>query len=328
MKNTLSKVALSAMLVGSSFAPLTVTNEVSAASVQSLPKQEAKEVWVEGPHVDELGREYPNIKDYNVGFQTKSAEKGTLILEVRRNQFCAGCWENYRITNSNIIADYSKVPVGVNGNKARTATSASLTDLINTNSKEDYYVRLVGHINTITANQTYYLNMMGADDPDSYNFKAYFYPNIDLTKMSKSDRNQYVVNGKDTLELIPKSNVTHIGRVLIKGTNQVLYNPQGKVHRILRQNEGLRVYEVQNDRYQVGGGYYVMKSKDTLYYYGHIYSNEKGYKYMAIYNPSNELFKNFEPMQTSRVYGITERGLYNVGGGYYVIPASHISLER
>ncbi|UPG66045.1 hypothetical protein [Metabacillus endolithicus] len=48
---------------------------------------------------------------------------------------------------------------------------------------------------------------------------------------------------------------------------------------------------------------------------------------MAIYNPRNNLFKNFEPKQTSRVYEITDRGLYDVSGGYYVITASHTSLD-
>jgi len=197
-------------------------------------------------------------------------------------------------------------PVGIKPGELASSNLSSV-DLMNVSSKENYYGRTSTFIDNLTDNHTYYLGMMRAGSKDSFFYKAYFYPNIDLTRMSKADRDKYIENGKSPTDLIPKSNMSHIGRVLIKGTDQVLYNPKGKVHRKLRQNEGLRVYEVQSDRYQVGGGYYVKKNKNTLYYFGHIYSNTKGYKYMAVYNPSNVLFKNFEPMQTSRVYGTRKR---------------------
>ncbi|UGB30553.1 PPC domain-containing protein [Metabacillus sp. B2-18] len=128
------------------------------------------------------------------------------------------------------------------------------------------------------------------------------------------------------LSVKSKSEVPWIGRVLIQNEDIVLYNPQGKAHRKLLKGEGLRVFEVQEDRYQVGGGYYVLKGNkgDTLYYYGHVWGKESA---MNVYTPDGTLFKKFNPKQTVRVYAV-ENGRYMVGGGYYVLPTQHVQLDR
>lgn len=117
-----------------------------------------------------------------------------------------------------------------------------------------------------------------------------------------------------------------IGRVLIQKDGMALYNPNGKVHRKLKKGEGLKVYEIEDDRYQVGGGYYVLKGsgKDTLYYYGHVWAKSS---YMYVYTPEGDFFKRFPSKQTVRVYGM-EDGKYQVGGGYYVVPDTNIQLDR
>ncbi|MFV2047085.1 hypothetical protein KDJ21_007265 [Metabacillus litoralis] len=117
-----------------------------------------------------------------------------------------------------------------------------------------------------------------------------------------------------------------IGRVLIQKEGMALYNPNGKVHRKLKKGEGLKVYEIEDDRYQVGAGYYVLKGsgKDTLYYYGHVWAKSF---YMYVYTPEGDFFKRFQARQTVRVYGM-EDGKYQVGGGYYVIPDTNIQLDR
>ena len=57
------------------------------------------------------------------------------------------------------------------------------------------------------------------------------------------------------------------GRVNID-TDTPLYKPDGKVHRMLKKNEAIRVYNISSDKYDVGGGYYIKKDNKVTYFKG------------------------------------------------------------
>lgn len=168
------------------------------------------------------------------------------------------------------------------------------------------------------------LPVKGADRINEVSLKAgtYFLELAEYINVNKASfPYELEVEVKKTTDKYP-----WIGRVLIQKAGMALYNPQGKVHRTLKKGEGLKVYEIQDDRYQVGGGYYVLKGngKDTLYYFGHVWGKTK---YMTVNTPEGRFYKKFAPKQTVRVYGI-EDGKYEVGGGYYVLPDTNVQLDR
>jgi hypothetical protein len=306
-----------------------VESKVEASSVKYVAPQEIEPHWVTGDYVDSIGNRFPNAAK-SVGFKTEKAEKGTLVLEIRRNKFCEGCWENYRITDRTIPVDMYAEPYLLDGRTEqaeRATTKSEVVEKMNVNSKADYYIRVTAYIDKVDSDHSYYLGMMGSNDPNSFHIKAWFYPSVDLTTLSKNERDRYF-KGETISEEQPNTpntdKTTHIGRILIKSSDVVLYNQKGLIHRKLKVGEGLRVYKVENDRFQVGGGYYVKKSKNTLFYVGHVYSPNK---YMYVYSPDGKIYKKYQPKQTVRVYEV-KNGRYQVGGGYYVIPADHIKFDR
>ncbi|MFV2047013.1 hypothetical protein ACEWK1_06490 [Metabacillus sp. YM-086] len=129
--------------------------------------------------------------------------------------------------------------------------------------------------------------------------------------------------GKYLLTVTPPAN-THIGRVLIRSNDQYLYSPNGSKHRKLRQHEGLRIYKVLSDRYDVGGGYYVKKTNVNLFYIGHVWSKEYNLK---VYKPDGSFYKYFDRNEPVRVYGYSN-GRYDVGAGYFVKPSDDVQLDR
>ncbi|WP_078431827.1 pre-peptidase C-terminal domain-containing protein [Metabacillus halosaccharovorans] len=129
--------------------------------------------------------------------------------------------------------------------------------------------------------------------------------------------------GKYLLTVTPPPN-KHIGRVLIRSKEQYLYSPTGAKSRKLRQNEGLRIYKVLSDRYDVGGGYYVKKTKVNLFYVGHVWS--KRYS-LGVYEPDGSYFKSFDSKEPVRVYGYSN-GRYDVGNGYFVNVDDDVQFDR
>ncbi|MED4454774.1 hypothetical protein [Metabacillus fastidiosus] len=116
----------------------------------------------------------------------------------------------------------------------------------------------------------------------------------------------------------------HYGRVLIKQDGIKLYDLKGKVHRSLKKGEGLKVFKETADSFDVGGGYYVKKSKGTLFYTGFIYSILEG---INMYSPNGKLHKKIADGKTLRVYSFKD-GKYQVGGGYYVPMGPYIQYDR
>ncbi|MGG3806071.1 hypothetical protein [Metabacillus fastidiosus] len=300
--------------------------KVQAAAPAYVAPEKVDIGWVVGDLVDSAGNRFENARK-SIYFSPPKAEKGTLIIDIKKKEFR---WmENYRhpSTMESLPFHLHDEPYLTDGrgDDAKRAYTRKDTDFLNRESAENFTIRETFFIdsNQVEKDRKYYLGGPGTTSESSFYYEAYFYPGVDLTPMSKAERIKYVERTKNGKE-IPTSNVSHIGRVLIKSKDMFLYNKDGKAHGKLKQYEGLRVYEVQDDRYQVGGGYYVKKTKDTLFYVGHVYSEGKN---MDVYDANGGLFKKFKPRENVRVYS-TENGRYQVGAGYYVSPDFHISFDR
>ncbi|MED4534251.1 hypothetical protein [Metabacillus fastidiosus] len=144
---------------------------------------------------------------------------------------------------------------------------------------------------------------------------AYYAPGHGLIKLQ---------SGSGATVEVSKIENAHYGRVLIKEKGIAMYNPQGKVHRILTKGEGLKVFKENVSSYDVGGGYYVKKSKATLFYTGFVYSKKQQ---LDIYAPNGKLHRKTRVGETIRVYGF-KNGDYQVGGGYYISADNHVQYDR
>lgn len=105
----------------------------------------------------------------------------------------------------------------------------------------------------------------------------------------------------------------HIGRLLIKD-REILYKPDGSFHRYLKKGEALRVYSYDDQKYQVGGGYYVKTTRNVSFYEGFI----KPKTNLTLYNPNGKVHRTIRQDEFIRVYGIDQDRFY-VGGGYYIL---------
>ncbi|MRX71238.1 multifunctional 2',3'-cyclic-nucleotide 2'-phosphodiesterase/5'-nucleotidase/3'-nucleotidase [Bacillus lacus] len=103
----------------------------------------------------------------------------------------------------------------------------------------------------------------------------------------------------------------YTGRILIR-ENRNLYTPDGKIHRVLTKGEAIRVYETEDGRYQVGGGYYVHFHRNALYFEGLV--NIQADTSLLLDGKSMRSLKKGEQY---RVYGVEGNKLL-VGGGYYI----------
>ncbi|MED4400335.1 hypothetical protein [Metabacillus fastidiosus] len=327
MKKMVLATAVGTMMLGG-FTPIPLSNptvrQVEAATISYVKPQDVEVSWISGDIVYDDGSVSKDATKSSQ-FTTKTSEKGTLIIELKKKEY--RYMEMYRDPQASewLPAFLYVQPYGFDGRDqyAKKVTGIQKSDFINRDSVENFTIRQVYYIEQPKADKKYYLGGVGTSSPNSYYIDAKFYPNVDLTKISKAERSAYIKTAQKGDE-IPASNVSHIGRVLIQANDMVLYNKDGKVHRKLKQYEGLRVYQVQGDRYQVGGGFYVKKTKNTLFYVGHIYGKDQ---HLSVYKPNGEFFKKFKPMENVRVYS-TENGRYNVGAGYYALPDFHVNFDR
>ncbi|KYD24419.1 hypothetical protein ACPVTF_05145 [Geobacillus icigianus] len=347
-KKALPILLTSAMLFGSAPSSVPIPNlvskvEAATVSVPYVKPEIIEPKWVTG-NIEGGGG--GTIQIESVGFSTERTQHGTLVLEIRRKNFCGGCWENYRLQENVTLPVYLySEPYQLDGrdDSAERATNTlnTVVDYMNRDSKENYYLRVAFYITNPDNDHTYWLGMMGSNDRNSFYLRAYFYPDVNLVPLSKEQRDQYFKgqsisndtngsnnnnNGSNTNKqpIIPTPSVKYIGRLIIKNNNVPMYNLKGKIHRKLKKNEDIRVYGIQKDRYLVGGGYYVLKNSNTSFYLGTIYSKKGD---MVIYNSKRKLYKKIKVNQKVKVYS-TKNNVYQVGGGYYVLPQSNIVFQR
>ncbi|MCD7034293.1 lamin tail domain-containing protein [Metabacillus sp. GX 13764] len=119
--------------------------------------------------------------------------------------------------------------------------------------------------------------------------------------------------GGDYYILDKDSRTPRIGRILIKDTMK-MYTPDGKLFRTLEAGEAVRVYGYDGESFDVGGGYYVEKEKDTLFYTGLIdVLND-----LKLYDENGKAAKTLKKGSQYRAYDIIGDKIY-MGGGYYVM---------
>lgn len=107
--------------------------------------------------------------------------------------------------------------------------------------------------------------------------------------------NLYNVGG-DHFILNRKGMVRHyVGRVM-PDKDVPLYDPNGKVSRMIKGNEAIRVYEVNGPTFDVGGGYYI-ENKDVSYVTGYIQSKER----LPVYDASGQVVRYLEKNQRTFV---------------------------
>ncbi|MCD7033281.1 DUF839 domain-containing protein [Metabacillus sp. GX 13764] len=111
------------------------------------------------------------------------------------------------------------------------------------------------------------------------------------------------------------------GRILIKKP-MALYNKDGKVYRMLKKGEAIKVYGMGSGRYEVGNGYYVNEDHDAVYYEG-IVTIKKDTDLFKDGNAAKTLKKGL----TYRVYGYKD-GMLDLGGGYYTMADTSVEYSK
>ncbi|WP_027410356.1 hypothetical protein [Anoxybacteroides tepidamans] len=336
----LSIVLVSALLMGVTTLIPNTPSAQAAVNVPYVKPEIIQEQWAIGDYVNSIGQVFEDAAR-NVGFKTSKAEPGTLVVELRKKEYC--CWESIRTSNATYRAFLYNEPYMLDGRNESAPAATDIfdkaMDFINKNDKENFYLRIAFNIKKPDSDHTYWLAFLGSNDPRSYYYKAYFYPGVNLVPLSRAQRDAYfkgqninigASSGNNTgsntsnKPTIPKLNVKYIGRLVVKSNNVAMYNSKGEIHRRLKRGEDIRVYAIQGNRYLIGGGYYVLKSSSTSFYVGTIYSKKGD---MVIYSPNGKVYKKIKPKQTVKVYS-TKNNVYQIGGGYYVLPGSNIVFQR
>ena len=125
--------------------------------------------------------------------------------------------------------------------------------------------------------------------------------------------NRYNLGGGYTVDSNNSKMSLYIGRLNIKNENNVLYKPDGRVHRPLTRGENVRVYSFDGQQYYVGGGYYIKRSNDVSFYKGTVQINND----TTLYNKEGETIRTLKKGQQYRVYAINDRVL-DLGGGCFI----------
>ncbi|KZZ83333.1 glucosaminidase domain-containing protein [Bacillus sp. SJS] len=125
--------------------------------------------------------------------------------------------------------------------------------------------------------------------------------------------NSYDVGGGYLIEANSSKMSAYIGRILIKDSKTVIYSPDGSVLRPVLSGEALRVYDYDEEAYQVGGGYYVSAADKPIYHLGRIQFSAD----TAMISPDGTVYSTLKKNTESRVYGINGNQL-DLGGGYTV----------
>lgn len=108
--------------------------------------------------------------------------------------------------------------------------------------------------------------------------------------------------------------VMYEGRVLIKKATP-LYSPDGKIYRMLRAGEAIRVYSQNGNTFEVGAGYKVKYEKDkTVFYTGMAYLK----KDTILYKADGTEAKTLKKGNQYRAYKVEGNKVY-VGGNYYLL---------
>lgn len=126
--------------------------------------------------------------------------------------------------------------------------------------------------------------------------------------------NNYDVGGGYLVKADSSKMNVFVGRLLIKGTTIPLYGPDQQVKRTLTKGETIRVYSYDENRFYVGGGYYIEKGSDRTYYLG-VAAMKRD---VTLFDKNGNPYKTLKTGSRNQVYKIDGNKL-DLGGGYYVI---------
>ncbi len=104
----------------------------------------------------------------------------------------------------------------------------------------------------------------------------------------------------------------YIGKVLVK-ENTPLYDKNGHVSRTLKKGEAIKVYSYDNEKYEVGGGYYVKNNSKVTYFTGYVKLKEDA----VLYNANGQ---KHSVLKKGNLYFVKHIDGENIdlGGGYTV----------
>ncbi|MFY4776245.1 bifunctional 2',3'-cyclic-nucleotide 2'-phosphodiesterase/3'-nucleotidase [Metabacillus sp. RGM 3146] len=139
-------------------------------------------------------------------------------------------------------------------------------------------------------------------------------------KIFGSDEHMYNVGGSYYVKR-DSSTVEYTGRILIKEA-MPLYNAEGKVTRTIKKGESVHVFGMDQDHYLVGGGYYVSKNRNAVYYEGFAKLTAD----TALWMNGKEM-KMLKKGNMYRVYGVKDNMLM-VGGGYSIHGGSSLHYSK
>ena len=125
--------------------------------------------------------------------------------------------------------------------------------------------------------------------------------------------NNYNLGGRYTVAANSGKMSVYIGRLNIKNENNVLYKPDGRVHRTLARGEIVKVFSFDNNQYYVGGGYYIKRSNDVSFYKGTVQINAD----TPLYDREGNTIRTLKKTQQYRVYAIKGKVL-DLGGGSFI----------
>lgn len=122
--------------------------------------------------------------------------------------------------------------------------------------------------------------------------------------------------GGDYYVMADSKVAVYIGRIIIQ-SDTVLFTPDGKVSRLVKKGEAIRVYSYDNEKFEVGNGYYIQNDKSVTYFVGYvnILANT------TLYKPDGKVSGTVAKGKQYKVYGIKGSKL-DVGGGFYIMNES------
>ncbi|UGB30477.1 glycosyl hydrolase family 18 protein [Metabacillus sp. B2-18] len=147
--------------------------------------------------------------------------------------------------------------------------------------------------------------------PNGSYFKYKLLKKGEVINVFGAQGNKYDVGGGYYIEKTDRMSL-HIGRLLIKN-REVLYKPDGTFYRYLEKGEAIKVFSYDENKYNVGGGYYIKPTDNVLFYEGFL----KPKSYLTLYKPNGAVHRHIRPDEYIRVYSIDGDRFY-VGGGYYI----------
>ncbi|WP_227937224.1 WD40 repeat domain-containing protein [Alkalihalobacillus deserti] len=124
--------------------------------------------------------------------------------------------------------------------------------------------------------------------------------------------NYYDVGGSHYVFNEPGNISIFVGRSLIHKETP-LYTEDGQIHRMLQPGEAVRVYSYDAEKFQVGGGYYVVNDEKIEYFVGYADIKED----VPILNPLNEAVGRATKGTRYRVSSL-EPGLMKIGTRDYI----------